>query len=661
MQGDALDYAAAAMDVVSLCPLPVAAVLWNTEKRGWSLTVVAKATSVLAPAVMPLAPEQLPIHRADVHYDDDPQQSVYAAGDLAPFKPRVDVLLVGHAHARGGMPTTSMVARLRLGSIDKALRIQGARVRDESGDVGPAAELRKLPLRYERSLGGPGSLNPVGVPAVGEPDADGANSLPNIEPTGDEMRAVPVGFGPIAATWPSRRDRLGRHADGWSHDRWYERALPEIDLSYFNAAPDDQQLEMLTSDVLLELVNVHPDHPRLRTHLPRLWPQAYIERSSAPPELLTLRCDTVWIDTDAGICTMTWRGQLRLENPKEAGRCLVVVSKAGKTMAWEEVDRLRGQHGLPPWSEPEPESIAGPFGVSLSPKRASNGGGRELDVRVAAGASDRPPPIEDFLHSGDVLSGAPPYSEAPGDEGGEAYPVMKLLWLDPAALESLRASWSVLLEQTAQRSSDRDREDVLTVLASAGASVRDIEASLSASGAEGELATPLIASAGELLISYDELALLRGTVTVATPFANNNERLQRLLTDARELLGLPWLETAGGAAEELAARIRETFARVGLTLPSGYLEAQSQRIAVEERRYQTRTLWGKRWIRGAFVPFGARAALPTYLPHSLRDRLPMMQRFTARLVAEVDVREDQYESYPLALRVVALARVEALM
>jgi hypothetical protein len=646
---------AAAMEVVSLCPLPVAAVLWSTEKRGPSLTVIAKATCALAPGTMPLAPEQLPIYRSDVHFDEDAGKSVYAPNDLAPFKPRVDVTLVGHAYARGGMPTTSLVARLRIGAIDKALRIHGARVREENGEIGPAAELRKLPLRYERSLGGPGSLNPVGTPASGEPDADGARTLPNIEPAGEDARAIPVGFGPIAANWPSRRDRLGRHADGWSHERWYEQPLPsELDLSYFNTAPDDQQLEMLTSDVLLELVNVHPEHARLRTHLARLWPQAYIERTNASPELLTLRCDSVWIDTEAGICTLTWRGQLRLQSLKETGRCLVVVSKAGKTMAWEEVDRLRAQHYLPPWSEPEPDSIAAPFGFSLSKRSGRDDAGCELDVRVAAGSSEAPPPSTDFLSAGDVRSGMPPMSERP-DMQSTGHEVTKLLWFDPAALDVIRAAWASVLPEEAQ-ASDQDHEDAMAVLANASASTEDIEASLSV--VDGELISPLVATAGELLLSYDELALLRGTVTVATPFAAQNDRLGRLLQDARELLALPWLETSGGTAEELAARIREAFGRLGTTLPTGYLEAQSQRIAIEERRYQTRTLWGKRWIRGAFVPVGARTAIPTYLPHALRDRLPMMQHFAARMVAEVDLREDQYETYPLALRAVALARVD---
>ncbi len=49
--------------------------------------------------------------------------------------------------------------------------------------------------------------------------------------------------------------------------------------------------------------------------------------------------------------------------------------------------------------------------------------------------------------------------------------------------------------------------------------------------------------------------------------------------------------------------------------------------------------------------------MPAYLPEALADKLPLLTSMKARLIAEVTPSQDQYESHPHALRVVALGRV----
>ena len=63
------------------------------------LTVVCKATYELAPVESPLAAEQEYPNKDENHWNDDPGPQPPLAGDLIPFKPRADVLLVGHAFA----------------------------------------------------------------------------------------------------------------------------------------------------------------------------------------------------------------------------------------------------------------------------------------------------------------------------------------------------------------------------------------------------------------------------------------------------------------------------------------------------------------------------------------------------------------------------------
>src|SRR5579862_5895730 len=104
------------MHVRSDCPLRVASLVWQPRPSAFALTVVCKATYALVPGTAPLASLQDEPHTRDVPWGDDPRESLRFASDLAPFKRRADVLLVGHAHAPGGQPVLSLRARLHTGT-----------------------------------------------------------------------------------------------------------------------------------------------------------------------------------------------------------------------------------------------------------------------------------------------------------------------------------------------------------------------------------------------------------------------------------------------------------------------------------------------------------------------------------------------------------------
>src|SRR5262249_48066473 len=122
-------------------------------------------------------------------------RSVEAATDLAPYLPRCDVTLTGHAHAPGGCSASSVRLALYRGTrplLHKTLHVYG----DRAGRSVPQPFTR-MPLVYERAFGGPGIAgNPVG------------SELPNIVSPADP--AKPAGFGPISRFWPARRRLLGK-------------------------------------------------------------------------------------------------------------------------------------------------------------------------------------------------------------------------------------------------------------------------------------------------------------------------------------------------------------------------------------------------------------------------------------------------------------------
>src|SRR5262249_51780064 len=159
----------------SLCPFPAGVLPWEPSPGQRSLSVVVKGTFVLAPGEVTVAPDQDPLCE-ERHWDNNALASLRWPGDFIPLKRRVDVALVGHAYAPRGEPVTSLVARLVVGDLQKAIRITGDRVwtldKLSQPDVGEPAPFARMPLRYERaalSTDNPVGLDPQSPPVLAAP------------------------------------------------------------------------------------------------------------------------------------------------------------------------------------------------------------------------------------------------------------------------------------------------------------------------------------------------------------------------------------------------------------------------------------------------------------------------------------------------------------
>ncbi len=362
------------MEVISLSPLQIGSIVWQPSPGRFVLTVVCKATYTLAPDISRLADEQEAINEQDNHWDDDPRRSVDAPGDLAPFKPRADVVLVGYAYAPRKTPLLSLRVRLVVGAVDKTIEVFCQRLWTLDGVLREGARWSKMPLRYERAAGGPDTWNPVGVDSDARPDTYGQRVVPNLQPPelhlgqpSDVIR--PVGFGPLAASWLIRRERLREHARSWGDNGSLEHPLVDdgFDALFFQVAPLDQQVDALRADERIVLENLHPEHPRLVTSLPGVQPRAFVDVPGCAPGDLAFVADTLWIDTARGICTLTWRAQVAIEHPNQAGRVLVGVEEQGQELTWAAAARLAeiapaadavvGSASIFPVPPPRPEAI----------------------------------------------------------------------------------------------------------------------------------------------------------------------------------------------------------------------------------------------------------------------------------------------------------------
>lgn len=417
------------MEVVSVCPLRAGSVLWETASGALTLTVVAKATYLLRPSESPLATLQDAPTEADEHWDDDERRSLLAPSDLVPFKRRADVILVGHAFAPGGVAVRSLLTRLVVGEVDKSIEVFGERVFTSGGALREGARFVKMPLRWERAAGGPDTQNPVGVRLDGPRDAYGALALPNLQPPGLHITSPgdfipPVGFGPHAPSWPARIARLSIGAAGWNYRRWSERALPpDLDAAFFNVAPIDQQLDALRPNPRLVLDNLHPEHPELVTSLATVTPRVVVERAGASQEF-GMRCDTLLIDTDRGTCSLTWRGQIPMDDPLASGRVIITTTRLwGRPEETARARRAAATVDLPP---PAPSTRA-PIPAPPPVERVVE---RTIDGPSSAAMPPLPFRVGRSPLTGSVLGALTPPRSAPIVE--TPAPAVDLSWGDTA-------------------------------------------------------------------------------------------------------------------------------------------------------------------------------------------------------------------------------------
>jgi hypothetical protein len=152
------------VELISLCPFPAELLLWEADAGQASLTVVVKVTLRLVHDGDAVVNDtQIPIS-GDEAWDQSPVASLHHPSDRAPLKPRTDLILVGHAYAPGGRPTTRLVAQMKVGDFSKSVTVSGLRswIRGAAGFVpGPPQHFTKMALRYEG--GALSQDNPVGA------------------------------------------------------------------------------------------------------------------------------------------------------------------------------------------------------------------------------------------------------------------------------------------------------------------------------------------------------------------------------------------------------------------------------------------------------------------------------------------------------------------
>ncbi len=295
------------MRIINETSFSVCTLFWEDLQQRAMLSVIVKSTFAIQNGKAAAAADQAPVFTADQYYRDDLAAPVRMEADTVSFKPAADIVLVGYAHAPRGRRVTQLEAILKVGNLQKSIRVFGDRKWRFASKLAGAPvftspePFQSMELTYERAFGGIDEKsaaycaeNPIGRGFIGirTPEAIHDKPLPNIEDPRHLIQSwddhpKPVGFGFYGRGWMPRLKYAGTYNDKYRKER--APALPkDFSNALFNGAHPDLQVEgYLRGDEPVELLNLSPEG-RLRFNLPGIRPKICIKKWTTDP--------VVWIE-----------------------------------------------------------------------------------------------------------------------------------------------------------------------------------------------------------------------------------------------------------------------------------------------------------------------------------------------------------------------------
>jgi hypothetical protein len=308
------------------------------------------------------AKEDHKLHGSDVYFGDPLNSSVRFETDYIPYKLQTDVAFDGKAYSLSGIPVTSLVVALTVGTKRKELLVVGDRLCRyvEGGRIAatPPAAFATMDLRNENAYGGvdvytdpklayayprnnlgkgfvvkplPKTLFNLMLPNLEDPkNRITAEKLCLLDFKNWEKQPAPVGFGWASKYSDPRNKLLGvmpadekleqelRAAnaallDKKNRDLYLANPLPRMDFRFFNGAAPGQSFPYLTGTETIKLENLTPEG-NLEFQLPGDRPKVLVDMGLGPqaPESFL---HTVQIHGETRQIDMVWRACVTYPGP----------------------------------------------------------------------------------------------------------------------------------------------------------------------------------------------------------------------------------------------------------------------------------------------------------------------------------------------------------
>lgn len=280
----------------------------------------------------PIAPQ--PLEQADVFYGEPGESAMKYGSDFARYKPRCDILFDAQAHAPAGLPVTELIVGFKLGSLQKGVRVIGARKwRTLLGmtSLTKPELFSTMPLHYGFAFGGTRTYkkgsgdkvkiltealasNPAGAGWVGPKTSAALNEMPapTLEPLHSRVKSPSIKYEPaalsaVARHWHPRTQYVGTYDEHWQTEIC--PFLPEdFDDQYHQCAPQDQQISYPKGGEEVVLLNMMAGRETVRFKLPKLDNmQVRILRKDYSVATPTAVVDTLYFEPDQERFSAVWR------------------------------------------------------------------------------------------------------------------------------------------------------------------------------------------------------------------------------------------------------------------------------------------------------------------------------------------------------------------
>ena len=304
---------------------------WVQDKDANKIWMIAvKATFDISPDGSTwLAENQVPVYRQGQPIGEFGESSLKYESDLQGLKVCTDVLVNGNAWARGVKPAAQVDVRLRVGTIDKTLRVFGDRIwkRGLLGNLSISRPIpfESVPITFERAFGGwdrsankeqnhrVDFRNPIGTGfSLSKKNCEGMR-LPNIEYPHRLIkswrdRPNPAGFNVVDLAWSPRKEYAGTYDEDWKQKRFPLWAI-DFDQRYYNCAPADQQYPgFLRGGEQVGLLNLSKQS-QITFSLPKIYP-VFVTRFGRESVNHRAKLCTVIIEPNIPRVIMVWQTSL---------------------------------------------------------------------------------------------------------------------------------------------------------------------------------------------------------------------------------------------------------------------------------------------------------------------------------------------------------------
>lgn len=298
--------------------------------------VILRGTFNIIPNA-PLQPvsEQQPIVTTDEFYGELNTSSVRFESDLAPYKPRSDIIINANAYAPGGKALAQWLVSVQVGKLQKRLLVTGSHYWEyqfiTGWKISEPEPCMEVPIKYEYAYGGQWQHeeragvyeeNPVGVGYVNLKYWDKTKPIPapRIMSPNDPIIELgknykPEGLSVITKSWLPRRQYGGTYDEQWIRE--YHPQLPkDFNYAYYNCAHPDLIYDgYLQGNESITLTQLHPRHETLCFSLPGYKVGLLLRYLNGSMAIGKVALDTLHIDVPAHRAYLVWRGQFDVGEP----------------------------------------------------------------------------------------------------------------------------------------------------------------------------------------------------------------------------------------------------------------------------------------------------------------------------------------------------------